>query len=187
MGEPLYYFALRSVYHLPVLCIAAFGWFFRQASVFSSISSGKLIRLELAGHKGIIAGQVHQAVAAVAKQNDLFFAFFFGLFGFLNGRGDGMAGFGGTDKAFGLGPGHRGFIAFDLVDGPRRVQSFDDALADQRRHAVIAQAAGVNRRRHKSVAQRVHRQQRRHAGGIAVVIGERCRGSGSGRPSARRE
>src|SRR5438132_1065293 len=46
-----------------------------------------------------------------------------------------------------------------------------DQLAQQRRRAVVAQAASVNRRWHEPVAERVHLDQRRQADGVAEVVG----------------
>ena len=45
-------------------------------------------------------------------------------------------------------------------------------VADDRRVAVVAQAAGVDGGRDEVVAEGVHRQQRRHAGGVAEVVVE---------------
>ena len=45
---------------------------------------------------------------------------------------------------------------------------------DQRRHPVVAQAAGVDRVRDEVVAQRVHLHQRRHARRVAEVVGVRA-------------
>ena len=57
-----------------------------------------------------------------------------------------------------------------LVDGPRLDDAVVDELADQRRHAVVAQPAGMDGRRHEFVAQRVHLDQRRHLAGVAEVV-----------------
>ena len=49
-------------------------------------------------------------------------------------------------------------------------------MRNQRRHAVIAQAAGVNSRRNERRAQRVHLHQRRQVAGVAEVVRERSLG-----------
>ena len=46
-----------------------------------------------------------------------------------------------------------------------------DQLRDQRRSAMVAQAAGVDPRRHEVVAEGEHLRHRRHFGGVAVVEG----------------
>ena len=43
-------------------------------------------------------------------------------------------------------------------------------MRHERRHAVVAQPAGVDRLGDEAVAERVHLQQRRHAGGVAEVV-----------------
>ena len=59
-------------------------------------------------------------------------------------------------------------------------------MADQRRHAVVAQAAGVDTRGHEGMAQGVHLEQRRRASGVAKVVGVGRLGSASGKRPARR-
>ena len=51
-------------------------------------------------------------------------------------------------------------------------QPVEDELRDERRHAVVAQAARVDRRRHEVVAERVHRDERRQLARVAEVVGE---------------
>ena len=55
-------------------------------------------------------------------------------------------------------------------------QPFHDRLADQRRHAVVTQAAGVNGWRDELATQSVHRKKRRHARDIAMVVSETALG-----------
>ena len=63
------------------------------------------------------------------------------------------------------------------VEGPglRDRPCLDDALvleqAHLRRHAVVAQAAGVDGIGHEVVAERVHLDDRRHLAGVAEVVG----------------
>ena len=64
-----------------------------------------------------------------------------------------MAGFRGADHAFGLGKDHGRLVALELPVGLGLEQSLDDALAHQRRHAVIAQPPGVDRLGHERVAE----------------------------------
>ena len=60
-------------------------------------------------------------------------------------------------------------------------------VRDQRRHAVVAQAAGVDRRGHERVAERVHRQERRQLGRVAEVVAVVAAGQRrAGRPARRR-
>ena len=51
-------------------------------------------------------------------------------------------------------------------------QPVADELREQRRGAVVAQAARVDRRRHEVVAERVHRDERRQLPRVAEVVGE---------------
>ena len=44
-------------------------------------------------------------------------------------------------------------------------------VRDQRRHAVVAQSAGVEAGRHEGRAERVHLGERRHVPGVAEVVG----------------
>ena len=44
-------------------------------------------------------------------------------------------------------------------------------MRHERRHAVIAQAAGVEARRHEGRAERVHLRQRRQMAGVAEIVG----------------
>src|SRR4051812_29878541 len=64
-----------------------------------------------------------------------------------------------------------GVEASDLMVGARLDQAELRDMGNQRRHAVIAQAARMEARRNKSRAQRVHLHERREVGGVAEVIG----------------
>lgn len=89
-----------------------------------------------------------------------------------------MVGFGGGDDAFGFGELDAGGEAGGLVVG----FGFDEAeflhVADERGHAVVAEAAGVESWRGEGGAERVHFDERREVGGIAEVIGVGAAGEG---------
>ena len=61
--------------------------------------------------------------------------------------------------------------AVELAVGLGADQPLVLGVRDERRHAVVAQAAGVDARGHEVVAQRVHGDERRHADRVAVVVG----------------
>ena len=64
----------------------------------------------------------------------------------------------------------------ELLHGCGFGQAEIDDVRNQRRHAVIAQAAGVNSRRHKGAAEGVHLDQRREMAGVAEVVSEAALG-----------
>ena len=63
-----------------------------------------------------------------------------------------------------------------LMHGARLDKASSLSCADQRRHAVVTQAAGVDRRRDEVVPQRVHLDQRRHLAGVAEVVARTAAG-----------
>ena len=65
---------------------------------------------------------------------------------------------------------HAGLECRHLAHGACLYDPVVDELADQRRHAVVAQPAGVNRRRHEVVPERVHLHQRSHLARVAEVV-----------------
>lgn len=146
---------------------------FQRSGEFFEVFFGQLVVGKLAGEEGVVTGEVHKAVAAIVKQNHFFFTFFFCLDGFINSGGDGVACFRGADGALCFGPGKSGLVAGGLGIGLWFEESFDDGLANQRRHTVVTQAAGVNRRGDEGVSECIHRQKGSSAGGVAEVVGER--------------
>ena len=69
-----------------------------------------------------------------------------------------------------------GLEALELVVGDRLDQALVEQVAHHRRHAVVAQAAGVEAGRDELRAQRVHLDQRRQVAGVAEVVGEPAAG-----------
>ena len=65
---------------------------------------------------------------------------------------------------------HAGLERRHLATARASTMPVVDELADQRRHAVVAQPAGVDRRRHEVVAEGVHLDQRRHLARVAEVV-----------------
>src|SRR5207247_4810454 len=65
---------------------------------------------------------------------------------------------------------HRGLERGELRHRHRLDHAFVVELANERCHAVVAQAAGVQRRRDERVAEGVHLDERREADGIAEVV-----------------
>jgi len=93
-----------------------------------------------------------------------------------------MTRFRSADSPFRPGPKQRSFITFHLIDRLRLQEPFDDTLTHQRRHAVIAQTAGMDRLRNERMSERVHGKQRGHACHIAKIVGKRtARQCGAGR------
>src|SRR5262245_16661444 len=81
-----------------------------------------------------------------------------------------------------------GFEAGELMIGARLDQAEAGDMRHERRHAVIAQAAGMEARRNESRAQRVHFHKRRKVGGVAEVVGILALGQrGAGRRLHRNE
>ena len=76
---------------------------------------------------------------------------------------------GRRDDGLGAGEGDRRLEAGELADGAGLDEAVVQQLRDQRRGAVVAQAAGVDAGRHEVVAERVHLDHRRHPGGVAEV------------------
>ena len=73
---------------------------------------------------------------------------------------------------------HAGLEAGVLMIGARFDQAELLAMADQRRHAVIAQAAGMEARRNEGRAERMHLDERRQMPGVAEIIGVAAAGQG---------
>ncbi len=72
--------------------------------------------------------------------------------------------------ALGLGEVHGGGEALDLRDGDRLGEPKLVDVAHERRHAVVAETAGVDRVGDERVPEGVHLHERGHAGGVAEVV-----------------
>ena len=83
---------------------------------------------------------------------------------------DRVGGLGRRQEALGPGEGQRRLEGRVLVDGHRLDHLRVVEGAHQRRHAVVAEPAGVDRRRDERVAERVHLDERRHLPGVAEVV-----------------
>ena len=92
--------------------------------------------------------------------------------GFADGPGDGVVGLGRGDDALGAGELDAGGKGVELLDGAGFDQAEVHDVRDQRGHAVVAQAAGVDAGRHEGAAQGVHLDQRGEVAGVAEVVGE---------------
>src|SRR5262249_56465880 len=71
-----------------------------------------------------------------------------------------------------------GLEAGDLVIGTRLDQAEFADMRDERRHAVIAQPAGMEARRDERRSERVHLDERREMRGVAEIIGVFALGQG---------
>ena len=110
-------------------------------------------------------------MTAQRRQDHLLLAGLGAAVGLLDGRGQGVGRLGGRDDPLGAGEEHAGGEALRLLLGDRLELAGLVEVADQRAHAVVAQAAGVDRVRDEVVPQGVHLHQRRHAEGVAEVVG----------------
>src|SRR5450759_2347838 len=84
--------------------------------------------------------------------------------------GDGMVRLGRRHDALSAGEHHARLERLELADRDGVDHVLVVQVRDQRRHAVVAQAAGVDRVRYEVGAQRVHLQQRRQAARVAEVV-----------------
>jgi hypothetical protein len=122
-------------------------------------------------------------MAAQVEQDHLGAAFGLAAQRFDDGALDRMVGLGRGHDAFGTRKQHAGGEAVVLRVGVASIRFSFLQVADQRRHAVVAQAAGMKARRREGAAQRVHLGQRRQVRGVAKVVGElaaRQAGAGGG-------
>ena len=95
-----------------------------------------------------------------------------------NDRADRVRGLGRRDDPLGAGEPDRRLEGRRLRVRPRLDHALLDERADDRRVAVVAQAAGVDRRRHEVVAERVHRHQRGQPDRVAEVVAVGAPGQG---------
>ena len=131
---------------------------------------GELVVDHLAGEVLLVGRQVEVAVAAQGGEDDLGLAGLLARQRLADGGGDGVGRLGRRDDPLGAGELHRGGEALGLRDGHRLDEARLVEVRHQRRHAVVAQPAGVDRLGDEAVAERVHLQQRRHPGGVAEVV-----------------
>ena len=132
---------------------------------------GELEVLHLARQVALVGGHVEVAVAAQRGQDHLLLAGFGAALGLLDHGGERVRRLRRRDDALGPGEGHRGREALPLRLGHRLEQAELVHVREQRRHAVVAQPAGVHRVRDEVVAEGVHLQQRREPGRVAEVVG----------------
>ena len=76
---------------------------------------------------------------------------------------------GGRDDPFAAGKSHGGREHLALRVGLGPDEAVDDELGDERRHAVVAEPAGVDRRGDEVVTERVHGYERGQLAGVAEV------------------
>ena len=86
-------------------------------------------------------------------------------------RADRVVGFRRRDDSLGAREGEPGLERLALRHGNGLDQPLMMKLRDQRRVAVVTQAAGVDSRRNEIAPQRVHQHQRRQAGAVARIVG----------------
>lgn len=109
-------------------------------------------------------------MAAEVEEDDFLLAPPLGLEGFLDGRGDGMGGFGRGKDAFGLVEELPGLENALLPVCPRLDDPQGNEMADQGSHPVVAEPAGMDGRGDEIHPQGVHVEEGRHTGRIAVVV-----------------
>ena len=135
------------------------------------------------GEVGVVGGQVEVTVAAQRGEDDGLLAGLLGLQRLTDRHGQGVGGLGSGDDALGAGEldGGREALRLRHSDGIHQPELVD--VGDQRRHAVVAEAAGVDRVGDEVMPEGVHLHQRRHACGVAEVVGVHApgqRGAGCG-------
>ena len=140
---------------------------------------------ELAGEVVVVGGHVEVAVAGEVEEDRPLDALLVGGGGRSQGAVDRVGGLGRRDDPLAAGEQHRRGEDVALEVGLGADQAVAQELRDERRRAVVAQAAGVDRGRHEVVAERVHRDERGELPGVAEVVGEDAAGRASGRPRAR--
>src|SRR3990170_709304 len=129
-----------------------------------------LVVLELAREVGLVGREIQEAVPAQVEDDRLAFALLLGAEGLVDRAADRVGRLRRGQDALGAREldgrleggdlGHRDGLDHLLVV----------ELADERRHAVIAQPARVERGRDEPVAERVHLHERREADRVAEVV-----------------
>ena len=89
-----------------------------------------------------------------------------------NSAGHGVVGFRRGNDALGAGELDAGGKGFELLHAGRLDQSEFQHVRNQRRHAVIAQSAGMDSGRDEGGAERVHLDQRGEVAGVAEIVRE---------------
>ena len=132
--------------------------------------------LHFAGEILVVGGHVDETVAGEVEEDGLLLAGLLALERFADRGGDGVAGLGCGDDAFGPGEEDAGLEGLELFD----VDRFHEAVFHQLGHddacAVVAETARVDGRRFEGVAEGVHRQERGGPGLVAEVIFELAAG-----------
>src|SRR6266545_3619798 len=106
-----------------------------------------LVILKAAREERLVRAEVEVTVAGEVEQDGLAATGLLALHGLVHDHADGMRGLGRRDDALGPGELEGRLERGELRDGHRLDVLLVVELADERRHAVIAQAAGVQRRR----------------------------------------
>ena len=121
---------------------------------------GVLEVLELARHVALVGGEVEVAVTAEVERDDLPVSRGLAAERLVDDDPDRVGRLGRRQEPFRAREGQRRLEGGVLVDGHRLDHLVVVQRAHQGRHAVVAEAAGVDRRRDEGVAERVHLDQR---------------------------
>jgi len=106
---------------------------------------------------GIIATQIHEAMAAPVEKDHFLLSLFLCLLCFFDDHRDGMTGLRGRNKTFGPCPENCIGIALQLVVGTGFEQFLDDQLANKGSEAVIAEPSSMDGSGNKGMSKTVHR------------------------------
>src|SRR5436309_10567941 len=140
------------------------------AQRFLDLRRGVLVVLKLAGQERLVGAEVEVAVPGEIEQDRALLAFLLGPLGLVDHDPDRVGRLRRRDDALAARELHRRLEGGELRHRGRLDHALVVELADQRRHAVVAQAAGVQRRRDERVAERVHLHQRREPDGVAEIV-----------------
>ena len=111
------------------------------------------------------------AVATQRRENHLFLTRLLAPQRFGDALGEGVGRFGGGHDAFGAGEldARRETLRLRFGDGLHEAELVD--VADEGRHAVVAEPTGVDGVGHEVVTEGVHLHERRESSGVAEVVG----------------
>ena len=118
----------------------------------------------------VVRGHVERAVARQVEQDHALLAGLARGLGLVEDGADRARRLGTGQDRLGAGEPDGGLERRVLLVRARLHHAGLDEARDERRVAVVAQAAGVHRRRHEVVAERVHGEERGHADGVAEVV-----------------
>src|SRR2546426_11516633 len=131
---------------------------------------GVLVVLELAREKRLVGREVEMTVAAQVEDDRLPLALALAPERLVDGPAHGVGRLGCGQEALRPRELYGGVEGGDLWHGDRLDDLLVVELADQGRHAVVAETARVERRRNEGVAERVHLDERREADRVAKVV-----------------